>query len=196
MKLTAAQLLSAQGIALSLTGGSMAFLDDGAWTKRLHPGWSASAGITAATLAANGFEGPQDAYESRYGLYQAFLKRGAPEGLGDSMASLGQHWKVTELAVKPYPVCHYIHAFADAALAVQKAHAVEPAQIQSITLHIHPEQMPVVCEPAARKKRPSSDYDAKFSAQFVVAAALLKQRFTLRHIEQVLLFRRWQDGTN
>jgi hypothetical protein len=31
-------LIRAQGIALSLSSGSMAFLDDGSWTKRLHPG--------------------------------------------------------------------------------------------------------------------------------------------------------------
>lgn len=183
MQLTVDQLLSAQGIALSLTGGSMAFLDDGAWTKRLHPGWAASAGITAATLAANGFEGPTDAYESRYGLYQAFLKHSAPAGLANSMAALGTSWKISELAIKPYPVCHYIHAFADAALALQSDQGLEPEQIESVTLHIHPEQIPVVCEPEARKKRPSSDYDAKFSAQFVVAAALIKRRFTLAELE-------------
>lgn len=187
MQLPTRQLLSAQGIALSLTGGSMAFLDDGAWTKRLHPGWSASAGITAATLAASGFEGPADAYESRYGLYQAFLKRAAPEGLRESMASLGRHWKLTELAIKPYPVCHYIHAFADAALTLQADHHIDPGQIEHITLHIHPDQIPVVCEPEARKKRPSSDYDAKFSAQFVVAAALIKRRFTLAELEDEVL---------
>ena len=33
------------GIALSVASGSMEFLQDGAWTKRMHPGWAAVAGL-------------------------------------------------------------------------------------------------------------------------------------------------------
>src|SRR5215467_7987249 len=44
-------LVRAQGIAASTAGGVQVFLEEGAWTKRLHPGWAAVAGITAATLA-------------------------------------------------------------------------------------------------------------------------------------------------
>ena len=32
------QLVQAQGIALSLASGSLQFIEDGSWTKRLHPG--------------------------------------------------------------------------------------------------------------------------------------------------------------
>ena len=39
--------------------------------------------------------------------------------------------------------------------------------------------MPIVAEPAAAKERPTTDYEAKFSAQFVVATCLLKGRFGL-----------------
>ena len=35
--MTEAQLAHAQGIALSMASGSLQFLDDGAWTKRMHP---------------------------------------------------------------------------------------------------------------------------------------------------------------
>ncbi len=48
----------ALGIAGSMAAGSMAYLDEGAWTKRLHPGWACHAGIMAARLAAAGFAGP------------------------------------------------------------------------------------------------------------------------------------------
>lgn len=40
----------ALGIAGSMAAGSMAYLHDGAWTKRLHPGWVCHAGIMAARL--------------------------------------------------------------------------------------------------------------------------------------------------
>ena len=63
MNLTSEQLMMAQGIALSLASGSLEFLQDGAWTKRMHPGWAAASGITAATLARHVFKGPFAPYE-------------------------------------------------------------------------------------------------------------------------------------
>jgi 2-methylcitrate dehydratase PrpD len=36
----------AQGIVLSMASGSLEFLEDGAWTKRMHPGW---AGVAATS---------------------------------------------------------------------------------------------------------------------------------------------------
>ena len=71
--LNAQQLAMAQGIALSMGAGSLEFLQDGAWTKRMHPGWAAVAGMTAATLARHGFKGPREAYEGRFGLFNSYL---------------------------------------------------------------------------------------------------------------------------
>jgi MmgE/PrpD N-terminal domain len=38
--LNAKQMTDAQGIVLSMAGGSLEFLEEGTWTKRLHPGWA------------------------------------------------------------------------------------------------------------------------------------------------------------
>ncbi len=70
---TREQLAMAQGIALSVGAGSLEFLQDGAWTKRMHPGWAAVAGYTAASLARHGFVGPRAAYEGRFGLFASHL---------------------------------------------------------------------------------------------------------------------------
>ena len=59
--------------------------------------------------------------------------------------------------------------------------------IESMTACIHPKQMAVVCEPAALKRRPQSDYDAKFSVQFVMAAAMARGRFTLQELDDEAL---------
>ena len=58
MKLDAAQFTLAQGAALSMASGTMQPMQDGSWTKRMHPGWAAVSGITAATLAREGYIGP------------------------------------------------------------------------------------------------------------------------------------------
>jgi 2-methylcitrate dehydratase PrpD len=71
--LSAAQLVAAQGIALSMASGNLQFLEDGAWTKRLHPGWAAQAGLQAALLAAHDIPAPTAPYEGRFGLFRAYL---------------------------------------------------------------------------------------------------------------------------
>ena len=178
-----AVLAHAQGLALSMASGSMEFLEDGAWTKRLHPGWAAASGITAATLAAHGFEAPQRAYEGRFGLFATYLGAHAPPPEVDPLATLGRQWETAQVAIKPYPVCHYNHACGDAALLLRERHAIDAAEVAAVTVRLHPNQFPVVCEPLAAKRRPQSEYDAKFSLPFFVAACLVRGRFTLEELE-------------
>ncbi len=180
-------LSHAQGIVLSMASGSLQFLEDGAWTKRMHPGWAASAALQAGALAAGGFTGPAQPYEGRYGLYRTYLGYDGGEALGQRLESLGESWEMLRVGIKPYPVCHFNHAFADAALALRAEHGLVPGDIERITVRIHPEQVPVVCEPVAAKCRPRTDYEAKFSVQFVVAAALARGRFTLDELEPDVL---------
>src|SRR6202008_4137027 len=108
MGLTPQALTMAQGIALSMAAGSLEFLEDGAWTKRMHPGWGAQSGITAAALARQGFVGPSRAYEGRFGLFKAYLQAGIEaERWPRSTAGLGDLWEVMAVAVKPLPACHF-----------------------------------------------------------------------------------------
>src|SRR4026209_722304 len=62
--LTAKQLVDALGVAGSMASGIIEYLAEGAWTKRLHPGWAAQAGPRAALLAKHGFVGPRTAPEA------------------------------------------------------------------------------------------------------------------------------------
>jgi 2-methylcitrate dehydratase PrpD len=178
----------AQGIALSMAGGSLQFLEDGAWTKRMHPGWAAQAAISAATLAAHDIPAPLAAYEGRFGLYRLYLGAavGGDVDLALATAGLGADgacdtWELTQIAVKPYAICHFSHACADAAVALHRR-GVDPARIRSVEARLPAATMPVVCEPAAAKRRPSSDYDAKFSLHYAVASGLLRGRLGLREL--------------
>ena len=73
MRLSEHQLVAAQGIVGSTAAGILAYLEDGAWTKRFHPGWAAVGGITAVELAKAGFLGPSRVYEGRFGLFDTHL---------------------------------------------------------------------------------------------------------------------------
>jgi 2-methylcitrate dehydratase PrpD len=182
MGLTAEQLVTAQGIVLSLASGSLEFLEDGAWNKRLHPGWAANAGITAAALAQQGFEGARRAYEGRFGLYASHLQAlHDPANLALATAGLGTVWEVMQVAVKPFPACHFTHACADAAIALREG-GIDPARIARVRALVPAEVVKTVCEPVANKRRPANSYDAQFSIPFIVAASLLRGRFTLAEL--------------
>jgi 2-methylcitrate dehydratase PrpD len=184
--LDAARLASAQGIALSVASGSLEFIEDGSWTKRMHPGWSGVGGITAAALAREGFVAPPAAYEGRYGLYKSHL--GALEAQCDyarATAGLGSTWETLNVAVKPFPACHFVHAFADAALALRGQCKI--AEIEKITALVPAEVVQAVCEPAEKKRRPANDYDAKFSVPFAIAASLRTGSFGLAQLEAAAL---------
>ncbi|MCB1477216.1 MAG: MmgE/PrpD family protein [Rhodobiaceae bacterium] len=186
--LTADQLASAQGIALSMGSGSLEFLQDGAWTKRIHPGWAGAAGITAAVLARNGFYGPKAAYEGRFGLYASHLGSLAEAcDLGLATEGLGEIWEVTHVAVKPLPACHFTHSCIDAASALKAKHDLRPEQIASIRALVPAEVVKTVCEPINQKRKPQNSYDAQFSIPYAVASGLVRGRFSLADLESDVL---------
>lgn len=184
---TPAQMASAQGILLSMAAGSLEFLQDGSWTKRIHPGWAGFAAITATALARQGFKAPPAAYEGRFGLFRSHMQEKAPEDLSRCTEALGEVWEMRNVALKPYPCCHFNHAFADAALALRAAHGLRPEDVKHITARIHPGQVKVVCEPEATKKIPANSYDAQFSVHYAVACCLVHGRFTLDELEEAMI---------
>ena len=181
------RLTMAQGIALSAAAGSLEFLEDGAWTKRFHPGWAAVSGITAAALAGAGFTGARRAYEGRFGLYRSHLQeRFDPASLALATAALGERWELMNVAVKPFPACHFTHACADAAIALRRD-GLDPGEVATVRALVPAEVVKTVCEPLANKRRPANSYDAQFSIPYIVAAALLRGRFGLDELEEAAL---------
>lgn len=181
--LNARQLAHAQGIAISLASGSLEFVEDGAWNKRLHPGWAAQAGITAAALAREGFVGATKPYDGRFGLFNAFM--GAHAANADhalATAGLGETWELLQTAIKPFPACHFTHGCIDAAIALRRQ-GVEPARIADILVKVPAGTHKVICVPEANKLKPANSYDAQFSVQWLTAAALIRGRLGLAELE-------------
>jgi 2-methylcitrate dehydratase PrpD len=171
--LGAAPLADALGVAGSQAAGLLEFLTDGTSVKRVHPGWAAHSGVVAARLAAAGVTGPHGVFDGRFGLFRSHL--GAGEwNLAALTDALGRRWHLLDISLKPYPCCHMNHAFIDCAAALQTAHALVPEAIEEVECFIHPREVPVVCEPAATKRAPQNDYDAKFSLPYAVASQLVR----------------------
>lgn len=163
-------IASALGVALSQSAGSLQFLANGAWTKRFQVGWSGMAGLTAATLAREGFKGAADALEGKHGFLNAYAPSPDP---ARAVQGLGTDFELMQTAVKPYPSCRYGHAGIDAALMLRAEHHIDPASIERVTLGLPDSGMLLVGAPAAKKADPQNVVDGQFSGPFVIAAALV-----------------------
>ena len=171
MGLAPAAAVNALGVVGSMAAGIFEYLADGSWVKRLHPGWAAHSGLTAAELAAHGFTGPATILEGRFGFFRTHV--GDAWDAGRLTKGLGEEWETLAISFKPYPCCHYNHAFIDAALRLVREHAIRPEDVQRIECRIAAGQVPIVCEPAAAKRVPRTAYDAQFSLPYSVAVALV-----------------------
>ncbi|GAB2678097.1 MmgE/PrpD family protein [Saccharopolyspora gloriosae] len=171
-------IAESQRIVGSMASGILEFLSDGAWTKRLHPGWAATSALTAATFASVGWPGPEEVYEGRYGLYATHL-RDTEWDATEALDGLGERWELLATAVKPYPSCHFTHAFADAILVLKESEGFAASDVETVRCLIHETPAAAVCEPIERKRRPQDDYDAKFSLPFIAGACLARDRLTL-----------------
>jgi len=173
------QQVHAFGLCGSQAGGIIEYLADGSWTKRLHPGWGAHAGVTAAFLARAGFTGPETVFEGEHGFYAAFAGGHDPERLEALIASLGSTWELAALTFKPYPCGSIAHPYMDCALRLRERHGFRPEQIAEVRCRTAPGPIPRLWEPLAAKQRPRNGYAAKFSLPYLLASILVNGRATL-----------------
>ncbi|HSS33110.1 MAG TPA: MmgE/PrpD family protein [Solirubrobacterales bacterium] len=166
--LSAEQTANALGIAGSQASGLMEYLADGSQTKPLHAGWAAHAGITAAALAAHGATGPASVLEGRFGLLASHVGEFDEVAL---TAELGSRWETTLIAFKAYPSCHLGHAVLDAV----RESGLGPDGVEEIVAEVAGDlAIGLVLEPADRKLRPATPYEAKFSLPYCIGALLVR----------------------
>ena len=164
------QMLSAVGIAGSMAAGSLEFLAEGAWTKRLHPGLAAQNGILAAKLAAEGFRGPRTILEGRDGFLSAYSRNPIPEL---ATRDLGKNIEILRTSVKPHACCRYMQAPIDGLIELATEHNIHPDQIARVEVAVLEAGWPLVCEPRERKYSPANVVDAQFSMPYGAAIALI-----------------------
>ena len=165
----AATATHAMAVACSMAGGILESNRTGGTVKRLHCGWAARAGVTAADLACRGLTGAPTALEGTFGLLAAFLGDAArPEAV---TRGIGDRWHAGDVAYKPYPANHFTHTGIDAALAL-RARGLRPEDVAAASLAVAPPTVRTIGEPSAAKRAPETGYAAQFSGPYAVAAAL------------------------
>jgi 2-methylcitrate dehydratase PrpD len=161
------RLAMALGIASSMASGILEYLTDGAWTKRLHPGWAAQSGLRAALIARAGFFGPLTALEGHHGLYRSFAPTGTPD-FSQLTEGLGEDWQMRKIAFKPYACGTMIHPYIDCMIELGRE-GVDARRIGSIVCETGEGLVHRLWEPLGDKHRPPSGYAAKFSMPFCMA---------------------------
>ena len=172
LKLTARQLVDALGIAGSMAGGIIEYLAEGAWTKRLHPGWAAQSGLHAARLARAGFFGPRTVFEGAHGLFHGFARTTA--GDYDALVGdFGARWVTPTLAFKPYPCGTMTHPYIDCARRLA-GKGVKAEDIKELVCEVGEGTVHRLWEPLAAKQRPANGYAGKFSTPYCIAAGFVR----------------------
>ena len=174
MGLSAENIVWALGLAGSFTGGTWAFSQDSAMSKRYHPGRAAETGVTAAALARSGFTGPSFVFESPWGgFFNTYAKEGAvPELL---TRDLGKDYKILGSGIKPYASCRDTHSAIDAVLAAREALALTPGDLFEIIIQCRPETVQMVGSPDF----PATRLAAQLSLSYCVAMAVARGRVFL-----------------
>ena len=169
-------MTNALGIAGSQAAGLMEFLNDGAFTKRLHPGWAAHSGLMAALLAGEKFSGPATVIEGRFGFLHAY----SPQPVADKiLKTWGQPYEVMRTSIKPHSCCRYKQGPIDGILKIMRQHQLKAGDIEKVTLGILKAGFALVAEPVEKKRNPASIVDAQFSMPFGAAVAMLYGKATL-----------------
>ncbi len=165
------QAVDALGHAGSMASGIIEYLAEGAWTKRIHPGWAAQAGLQAARIAAQGFPGPRTVFEGIHGLFNGYA-RSAQGNYAVLTEGFGEKWVIESITFKPYATGTMNQPYIDCALRLAKkglrAEDVTDVLCQTAEGYVHR-----LWEPLESKRRPPNEYVAKFSAPFNIAVAFV-----------------------
>jgi 2-methylcitrate dehydratase PrpD len=172
LSLNATQWWNALGIAGSMASGIIEYLAEGAWTKRMHPGWAAQSGYRAARLAQAGFTGPRTLFDGEHGFFHAFAN--TESGDFDAMLEgVGERWLSADIAFKPYACGTMAHPYIDCARKLV-AQGVRPEEVAAIECKTAEGIVHRLWEPLAAKQSPPNGYAAKFSIPYAIAVGMLR----------------------
>ncbi|RKF33363.1 MmgE/PrpD family protein [Paraburkholderia fungorum] len=176
------QMAAAFGIAASLAAGSLQCLEDGAWNKRLHPGFAAHNALIALDYARVGVLSAEEPLAGRYGLLTGYTNSPKPGLLTEDLYGL---WVAGHTAIKPYPSCRFNHSATDAALALRERCTAKQRTEAALQIEISQKAFDLVGEPQPAKVAPRNVVDGQFSIYFQVAVAWLFGAVTPQSYERL-----------
>jgi len=172
-RLDPAIVAHAVALAASMAAGLVG--NFGTMTKPFHAGRAAQAGIEAVRLARCGMTAALDVLDRGNGYLMAISPNGRVR-MDPVAAPLGTMLRFLEngLSVKNYPVCYFAHRIIDGVLDLRAQAGLQASEVAHVKLVIGDVQAGML-----RNHQPRSALEAKFSAEFGVAAAMVAGRVDL-----------------
>ena len=159
--LTPEQTVWALGNAGTQTAGLWQVRLEPVMSKQLHTAHAAWSGMTAASLAQAGFNGPAYILEGERGFLKAMC-----EGADLSVITQDEaDWLIHDTSFKPWPACRHTHATIDCVMALREADAGHLADFRHCEVEGFRDAIAICDNP-----RPATRTEAKFSLQYVVVA--------------------------
>jgi aconitate decarboxylase len=166
MGFDAQTLVDACGTAYSQMGGTMQAHTEGSPLLAMQVGFNARNAVVACDMAAAGIAGPQNVLDGPFGYFALF------EGeydLAPVLAGLGQTWRITEVAHKPFPSGRATHGLVDAVLQLRLEHGFAAAEVADITADVPPLTHRLI---GRSVKRDMAVGYARLCGQYAVASAM------------------------
>ncbi|KKY30351.1 putative 2-methylcitrate dehydratase [Diaporthe ampelina] len=169
--LSAEAVENAFGLALSKAAGSMQYLANGSWNKRLHAGFAAADALLCVKLAEAEVVGAAEAIEGRDGFLHSYSVGADVEAL--AVNDLGVRWELVETAVKPFPACRMTHGQIEMAAEVGRIARDEGKELAKMVVGLAKPCWALVGMPLRNKIHPETVVDAQFSSYYQTATSYL-----------------------
>jgi 2-methylcitrate dehydratase PrpD len=169
-------MANAIAIASSFAGGHQQNLQGRSMVKAMHAGHAADAGLLAAYAAHAGATGARDSLDGPKGYAAA-----TSADTGDWEAALegaGNWTPITRMTVKIHGCCGHIFAGLDGLQALQTQHGFGPDDVGFILLEGYGPTK-TICD----RPEPASAQEARFSAQYCLAAQMVLGKVALAAFE-------------
>lgn len=179
LDLDVSQTQTALNIAASMPAGLKR--NFGSMTKPLHAGLASRSGVTAATLAEDGFTADATAISADRGFWDLY---GVDYEAEQTTGALRTEWALTSdgIHIKAYPCCYFTHTSIAAAQTLTAEHDLSPEMID----HIHVQAAQGAAD-ALHHSNPATGLEAKFSMEYAVASAVVNERVGLETFEEPAL---------
>lgn len=170
MGLDVSQTAAAFGLAMS--GVPLAYTNFGTDAHFFETSIQTLHGLIAAQCASLGLSSNPDLVRYLTGLLGA--ERVTAEAMTDQ---LGQNWQFTEIWVKKYPCCLYMHRYIDGMLDILREQSFRIDDVDKIRLHVAAGAMEICNRP-----QPRTIGDLQFSFQHALSSTLIDGDVNYRHI--------------
>jgi aconitate decarboxylase len=133
-------LLKAFALGYSQLCGTMQAHTEGSPILALQIGFNARNALSACDMAEHGLPGLKGVLEGPFGYFGLFEKAG---DIRSVLPTLGEVWRITEVAHKPFPSGRATHGIVDAIQELRREHAIDAgavarveARVPSLTNHL------------------------------------------------------------